>query len=330
MVNSYNSRLSLAPMLDMTDRHFRYICRQLSKHLMLYTELITTGAIIYGKGDYLRFNECENPISLQLGGSDCQALAICALKGQERGYNEINLNVGCPSDRVQNGSFGAILMRDRPKVCDCVKAMKDAVSIPVTVKTRLGVDELNTYEYIAEFLDMLRNSGVDGVTLHARQAFLIGMSPKDNRDKPPLNYERVYQLKKDFSDMHITINGNVMNLDDASKHLALVDGVMMGRALYQNPYILAEADKIIFNDDSREPLSRQDFIRSLYPYIEQHMAEGGFLKHISRHLLGMFTGCPNARLYRQYIAKNHFKENATVDVLENAMLQMEKFEDSEI
>lgn len=317
-------------MLDMTDRHFRYICRQLSKHIMLYTELITTGAIIYGKGDYLRFNECENPISLQLGGSDCQALATCALKGQERGYNEINLNVGCPSDRVQNGCFGAILMRDRPKVCDCVKAMKDAVSIPVTVKTRLGVDELNTYEYIAEFLDMLRSAGVDGVTLHARQAFLIGMSPKDNRDKPPLNYERVYQLKKDFSDMHITINGNIMNLEEVSKHLSLVDGVMMGRALYQNPYILAEADKIIFNDDSREPLSRQDFIRSLYPYIEQHMAEGGFLKHISRHLLGMFTGCPNARLYRQYIAKNHFKENATVDVLEKAMLQMEKFENSEI
>lgn len=314
------SKFSLAPMLDLTDRHFRYLCRKLSKKMLLYSELVTTGAVIYGKGDYLLFNEDEHPVSLQLGGANPAELAFCARKGEERGYDEINLNVGCPSDRVQNGSFGAVLMRKPDLVCDCVRAMKDAVSVPVTVKTRLGVDELDSYDYIHDFLEKLISAGVDGVTLHARKAFLSGMSPRDNRDKPPLNYERVYLLKNDFPDLHLTINGNITSLEDSLMHLQHVDGVMMGREIYQNPYILADVDRLIFGYESNvKPLSRKECIRSCYPYIENYLQSGGQMKHISRHFLGMFNHCANSRQYRQYISMNHYKQGAGLEVLENAM-----------
>ena len=306
-------------MLDLTDRHFRYLCRILSKNMLLYTELVTTGAIIYGKGDYLAYNQEEHPVSLQLGGANPEHLAICARKGKDRGYDEINLNVGCPSDRVQNGSFGAVLMRSPELVCDCIRAMKDAVDIPVTVKTRLGVDELNSYDYMHSFLDKMIQAGVDGVTLHARMAFLKGMSPKENRDKPPLDYERVYALKKDFPRLHLSINGNINSLNDAMKHLEHVDGVMMGRAIYQNPYMLADADELIFGEKQTRKLSRKECIRACYPYIENYLSQGGALKHISRHFLGMFNNCPNSRQYRQYIAMNHYKEGADLKVLETAM-----------
>ena len=306
-------------MLDLTDRHFRYLCRILSKNMLLYTELVTTGAIIYGKGDYLAYNQEEHPVSLQLGGANPEHLAICARKGKDRGYDEINLNVGCPSDRVQNGSFGAVLMRSPELVCDCIRAMKDAVDIPVTVKTRLGVDELNSYDYIHSFLDKMIQAGVDGVTLHARMAFLKGMSPKENRDKPPLDYERVYALKKDFPRLHLSINGNINSLNDAMKHLEHVDGVMMGRAIYQNPYMLADADELIFGEKQTRKLSRKECIRACYPYIENYLSQGGALKHISRHFLGMFNTCPNSRQFRQYMAQNHYKEGADISVLEKAM-----------
>ena len=306
-------------MLDLTDRHFRYLCRILSKNMLLYTEMVTTGAIIYGKGDYLSFNEEEHPVSLQLGGANHEHLAICAGIGEERGYDEINLNVGCPSDRVQNGSFGAVLMRSPDLVCDCVKAMKDRVSIPVTVKTRLGVDELDDYDYIHSFVDKLRDAGVDGMTIHARMAFLKGMSPRENRDKPPLNYDRVYQLKRDFPDLHLSINGNISTLDDALKHLEYVDGVMMGRAIYQNPYMLVDVDERIFNQKPSRRMSRKDCVRACYPYIENYLSQGGELKHISRHFLGMFNTCPNSRQFRQYMAQNHYREGADISVLEKAM-----------
>lgn len=306
-------------MLDLTDRHFRYLCRILSKNMLLYTEMVTTGAIIYGKGDYLSFNEEEHPVSLQLGGANPEHLAVCAGIGEERGYDEINLNVGCPSDRVQNGSFGAVLMRSPDLVCDCVKAMKDRVSIPVTVKTRLGVDELDDYDYIHSFVAKLRDAGVDGMTIHARMAFLKGMSPRENRDKPPLNYDRVYQLKRDFPDLHLSINGNISTLDDALKHLEYVDGVMMGRAIYQNPYMLMDVDERIFNQKPSRRMSRKECVRACYPYIENYLSQGGALKHISRHFLGMFNTCPNSRQFRQYMAQNHYREGADISVLEKAM-----------
>lgn len=306
-------------MLDLTDRHFRYLCRILSKNMLLYTEMVTTGAIIYGKGDYLAFNEEEHPVSLQLGGANPEHLAICAGIGEDRGYDEINLNVGCPSDRVQNGSFGAVLMRSPDLVCDCIKAMKDRVSIPVTVKTRLGVDELDDYDYIHSFVAKLRDAGVDGMTIHARMAFLKGMSPRENRDKPPLNYERVYQLKRDFPDLHLSINGNITTIDDALKHLEYVDGVMIGRAIYQNPYMLVDVDERIFNHKHSCRMSRKECVRACYPYIENYLSQGGALKHISRHFLGMFNTCPNSRQFRQYMAQNHYKEGADISVLEKAM-----------
>jgi len=306
-------------MLDLTDRHFRYLCRILSKNMLLYTEMVTTGAIIYGKGDYLAFNEEEHPVSLQLGGANPEHLAICAGIGEDRGYDEINLNVGCPSDRVQNGSFGAVLMRSPDLVCDCIKAMKDRVSIPVTVKTRLGVDELDDYDYIHSFVAKLRDAGVDGMTIHARMAFLKGMSPRENRDKPPLNYERVYQLKRDFPDLHLSINGNITAIDDALKHLEYVDGVMIGRAIYQNPYMLVDVDERIFNHKHSRRMSRKECVRACYPYIENYLSQGGALKHISRHFLGMFNTCPNSRQFRQYMAQNHYKEGADISVLEKAM-----------
>ncbi len=316
-------RLSLAPMLDITDKHFRYLCRLLCKEMLLYTELTTTGALIFSKNDYLEYSEEEHPVALQLGGNNPLDLAKCAQMGEARGYDEINLNVGCPSDRVQNGSFGAVLMRDINLVCDCVKAIKDTVSIPVTVKTRLGVDELNDYDFIHDFIEKLVNANVDAVILHARQAFLTGMSPRENRDKPPLNYERVYQLKKDFSDTLISINGNINSLEEAKNHLNYVDGVMMGRALYQNPYLLVHADKEIFGKEQEHVPTRKEIVRKMYPYIEKHLSKGGQLKHISRHLLGLFAGVPNGRAYRQYISQNHYKENMGVELLEKALTILE-------
>ncbi len=324
-MNSTSHRLSLAPMLDLTDKHFRNLCRIMSKEMLLYTELTTTGAIIYGKNDYLAYEDIEHPIALQLGGSNINDLIICAKKGEEYGYDEINLNVGCPSDRVQNGSFGAILMRTPALVCDMVKSLKDNVGIPVTVKMRLGVDELDSYEYIHNFIANLAKANVDEITLHARMAFLKTMSPKENRDKPPLNYERVYKLKEDFKNLPISINGNINSLDEALAHLQHVDGVMIGRALYHNPYMLIDADELIFNHPAQKhKLTRKEVIRAFYPYIEEHLAKGGLLKHISRHLLGMFTNIPNARAFRQYIAQNHYKDNAGIEVIENALVLIDE------
>ena len=322
-MNFNSAKLSLAPMLDMTDKHFRYLCRIMCKNMLLYSELTTTGAILYGKNDFLEYSTQEHPIALQLGGADPSALAKCAKLAEERGYDEINLNVGCPSDRVQNGSFGAILMRKRELVCDCVKAMKDAVAIHVSVKTRLGVDELDSYEYIHDFIEMLCNEKLDSITLHARMAFLKGMTPRDNRDKPPLNYERVYELKKDFPQLFMSINGNINTLEEALPHLEHVDGVMMGRGLYQNTYQLIKADELIFRAQPTQVLSRKEVIRSMYPYIEKHLTNGGLLKHISRHLLGMFANCPNSRSFRQHIALNHYKPGADLTVIENALSLIE-------
>lgn len=312
-------RLSLAPMLDWTDRDFRYLCRLISKYTMLYTEMITTGALLHG--DHQRFlahDSIEYPMALQLGGSDPAELAKCAQLGAEAGYQEINLNVGCPSDRVQNGRFGACLMAEPQLVAECVTAMKQAVDIPITVKTRLGIDEHDNYEFLREFVDAVYQAEVDALILHARKAWLKGLSPKENRDIPPLEYAKVYQIKQEFPDLHLDINGGIHTLDEAEKHLQQVDGVMMGRALYHQPYILAEADRRIFNDDRSIP-TQNEVVELMLPYIEMRMKQGRPLKSITRHMLGLFQGLPGARHWRRHLSENAHLTGAGLEVVRDAL-----------
>lgn len=312
-------RFSVAPMLDWTDRHCRYFHRLLTKQALLYTEMVTTGAIIHGKADYLAYSEQDHPVALQLGGSDPQALAHCAKLAEQRGYNEINLNVGCPSDRVQNGRFGACLMAEANLVADCIKAMRDVVSIPVTVKTRIGIDQLDSYEFLCEFVQTVAERGDGDIfTIHARKAWLSGLSPKENREVPPLDYERVYQLKRDFPALTIAINGGVKTLAEAKEHLKHLDGVMMGREAYQNPGILTQVDLELF-DPNAPVIDSVKAIEALYPYIEQELSRGAYLGHITRHILGIFQGIPGARQWRRHLSENAHKPGADVSVVEQAL-----------
>ncbi len=308
------NRFSIAPMLDWTDRHCRYFHRLLTRNTLLYTEMVTTGAILFGKGDYLQYSADEHPIALQLGGSDPDALAKCARIAEERGYDEINLNVGCPSDRVQNGRFGACLMASSPLVADCVAAMRAEVSIPVTVKSRIGIDDLDSYEFLCDFIETVKQSGCDTFIVHARKAWLSGLSPKENRDIPPLDYERVYQLKRDYPQLTIAINGGITDLAQIKEHLLHVDGVMVGREAYQNPYMLAHIDAELFADHHAIS-SRHDIIMQMLPYIEQHLQSGGYLSHITRHMLGLFQGVPGARAWRRYLSENATRKGAGTEVL---------------
>ncbi|OAT32264.1 tRNA dihydrouridine(20/20a) synthase DusA [Proteus myxofaciens] len=313
------NRFSVAPMLDWTDRHCRYFLRQLSKNTLLYTEMVTTGAIIHGKGDYLKYSEVEHPVSLQLGGSDPQALAHCAKLAQERGYDEINLNVGCPSDRVQNGRFGACLMGEAQLVADCVKAMRDVVDIPVTVKTRIGIDEQDSYAFLCDFIDTVsRDNNCQTFIIHARKAWLSGLSPKENREVPPLDYPRVYQLKQDFPHLTMAINGGIKTLEEAKTHLKYMDGVMVGREAYQNPSLLTQVDHELFSDEL--PItSPVNAVKAMYPYIEKELTEGTYLGHVTRHMLGIFQGIPGARQWRRHLSENAHKKGADLSVLENAL-----------
>lgn len=320
-ISSYKNlnRFSVAPMLDWTDRHCRYFHRLLTKNTLLYTEMVTTGAIIYGKGDYLAFSEEEQPVALQLGGSDPAALAQCAKLAEERGYDEINLNVGCPSDRVQNGRFGACLMADAQLVADCIKAMKDVVSIPVTVKTRIGIDEQDSYEFLCEFIDTVATKGnCEMFIIHARKAWLSGLSPKENREIPPLDYPRVYQLKRDFPHLTMAINGGVKTLEEAKEHLRHLDGVMVGREAYQNPSILTAVDNQLF-DEQLPVVNAVDAVRQMYPYIEKELSQGAYLGHMTRHMLGIFQGIPGARQWRRYLSENAHKKGADLTVVEQAL-----------
>lgn len=315
-------RFSIAPMLDWTDRHCRYFHRLLSEHTLLYTEMVTTGAIIHGKGDFLQFSQQEHPVALQLGGSNPVDLAHCAKLAQERGYDEVNLNVGCPSDRVQNGKFGACLMAEPELVADCMAAMREVVDIPVTVKTRIGIDDQDSYEFLTRFVSMVSEKGdVDQFTIHARKAWLSGLSPKENREIPELDYPRVYQLKQDFPDLTIAINGGVKTIEDSLTHLEHLDGVMVGREAYQNPYLLAEVDQKIFGSD--KPIKkRRQVVQEMLPYIEQEMAAGASLGHITRHMLGLFQAMPGARQWRRYISENAHKPGAGIEVVEAALAKI--------
>ena len=312
-------RFCVAPMLDLTDRHCRYFHRLLSHRARLYTEMVTTGALVHGDvPHHLDFSEAEHRVALQLGGSDPKDLAHGAKLAQQWGYDEVNLNCGCPSERVQKGSFGACLMAEPGLVADCVKAMQDATHLPVTIKHRVGIDANNDYGFVRDFVGTLFNAGVRVFIVHARNAWLKGLSPKENREIPPLDYPRVYQLKRDFPHLTMSINGGIKSLEEAKAHLQHMDGVMVGREAYQNPGILAAVDREIFgsSDTDADPVA---VVRAMYPYIERELSQGTYLGHITRHMLGLFQGIPGARQWRRYLSENAHKAGADINVLEHAL-----------
>lgn len=293
--------IAIAPMLDWTDRHCRYFHRLLTKKSVLYTEMVTTGAIIHGKMDFLQFNSEEQPVVLQLGGSDPGAMAECTARAAERGYHEVNINVGCPSDRVQNGSFGACLMAEPDTVAACVKAMREAApNTIVSVKTRLGIDEHDSDEYLQAFLEPVMDAGCQHFTLHARNAWLKGLSPKQNRDVPPLRYDRVYRMKERFPHLHISINGGIKTLAEINTHLQYVDGVMIGREAYQNPYLLTQFDELLGH---QRHVDVEAVIETMIAYTDRHVEQGGCPWHVLRHMIGLFQGGPGAKKWRQVLSQ---------------------------
>ena len=310
-------------MLDWTDRHCRYFLRLISRHTLLYTEMVTTGAIIFGKGDYLGFNNEEHPVAVQLGGSNPDDMARCAEKAQSYGYDEVNINVGCPSDRVKNGSFGACLMAQPEVVADCVSAMQKVVDIPVTVKCRIGIDDMDEYEDFSRFIDVVANAGCDTFIVHARKAWLQGLSPKENRDIPPLNYPRVYQLKQAHPELTIDINGGITTLAQTDEHLQHVDGVMIGREVYANHYILAEVDKRYYQDDT-PVLTRDEIVTAMQTYIDRQ--DSPYFKpwHAVRHMLGLFQGQPGGRVWRRYLSQNGTGKQPDPQLLTNALAAMKE------
>jgi len=319
-------RLSVAPMMDWTDRHDRYFLRLISKRTQLYTEMVTIGAILHGdRPRHLDFSKEEHPVVLQLGGSEPEKLAECARIAEQWGYDEVNLNVGCPSDRVQNGMFGACLMAKPDLVARCVEAMRGATRLPVTVKHRLGIDDLDSYELLTRFVRTVHGGGCDTFIVHARKAFLQGLSPKENRDIPPLRYELVRQLKTDFPHLTIVLNGGVKSLEDARAHLEWADGVMIGREAYQNPYMLAQADALIFGEQHPAPTRRQ-VVEALMPYVEELLSRGGHLSWVTRHILGLFAGLPGARGWRRVLSERACKQGAGMEVLRDALAQVPELE----
>ncbi len=324
-------KLSVAPMLDWTDRHCRFFLRLISRHTLLYTEMVTTGALLHGDAPrFLKYDPAEHPLALQLGGSEPNDLARCAEMGEQWGYDEINLNVGCPSDRVQSGQFGACLMANPQLVADCVQAMREEISIPVTVKHRIGIDDRDSYEELCKFVDTVSAAGCDTFIVHARKAWLQGLSPKQNREVPPLCYEVVHQLKQDFPELNIVINGGITSLEQTQQQLNHVDGVMIGREAYHNPWILAQADKLIFGDAHPVP-SRHQVLQQMLPHVEAELASGIRLGNISRHILGLFQGQPGAGAWRRYISEHAHLPGAGIEVIQLAaerVLEIQKIHGS--
>lgn len=305
--------------MDWSDRHCRMFWRQLTRHSLLYTEMVTTGAILHaGPERFLSYHEDEHPIALQLGGSDPAALAECAAIAEEWGYDEVNLNCGCPSDRVQNGAFGACLMAEPERVADCVTAMKDACKLPVTVKHRIGIDELDSYEHLHRFAAAQVDAGCETLIVHARKAWLQGLSPKQNREIPPLHYDVVYRLKEDFPDTEIIINGGLQNLEDCYAQLEYVDGVMMGRSAYQDPYLLLGVDPMFYQQEA-PAANAMSAVEQLLPYIEAALQDGAKLNHISRHMLGLFNGRRGAKQFRRHLSQNAYKAESGIEVLTQAL-----------
>ncbi len=312
-------RFSVAPMMDWTDRHCRAFHRVLTRHAVLYSEMVTSAAIIHGDRDHLLgFDGCDQPVALQLGGCDPAELAEAAAIGEQYGYGEINLNIGCPSDRVQSGRFGACLMADPPLVAGCFAAIARRVSVPVTVKCRIGIDDQDEDADLQRFVETVADAGCATFIVHARKAWLHGLSPAQNRDIPPLNYERVYRLKQSRPDLAIVINGGITSLDECTDHLGHVDGVMLGRAAYQSPWILADVDRRFFGDDSG-PADRIDAIERYIPYIEQQLRRGVYLSRMTRHLLGLFHARPGGRLWRRHLSDHAHRPDAGVSVIDDAL-----------
>ncbi len=323
-------RLAVAPMMDWTDRHCRFLHRQLTKHTLLYTEMVVADAVLHGnRARLLGFDAIEHPVALQLGGSEPEKLGEAARIAADFGYDEINLNVGCPSERVQSGTFGACLMREPGLVADGVAAMKAAVDVPVTVKCRLGVDEQDPETALDVLADAVFAAGADALWVHARKAWLQGLSPKENRQVPPLDYERVYRLKTRFSNRFIGINGGIQSLDEAAAHLARgVDGAMLGRAAYHWPALLAEADAR-FHGGAAGAVDRQAVIEAMCAHAERHIASGGRLSHVTRHMVGLFQGLPGARRYRQVLAAEATRPGAGPQVLRRAFSEIRSEADRE-
>ncbi|MDW4496645.1 tRNA dihydrouridine(20/20a) synthase DusA [Sulfitobacter sp. D35] len=315
-----NARLSVAPMMDWTDRHCRYLHRLLSRETLLYTEMVTAPALVRGRAMHLLSHSPEeHPVALQLGGSDPAELAEAAQMGEAAGYDEINLNVGCPSDRVQSGCFGAVLMERPGLVADCVRAMHDAVRIDVTVKCRIGVDDQDPEKVLPEFLRRMVDAGCERVAIHARKAWLQGLSPKENRDIPPLDYPLVMRMKEQFRDLHVSVNGGITSLAQAKSFLdAGLDGVMIGRAAYYDPAgVLCTADREIFG--TGQDSLPENAVRAMIPYIDAHLADGGRLHQVTRHMLGLFSGRPGARMWRRTLSEQAHRPGAGSDLLEEAL-----------
>ena len=312
-------RVAVAPMMDLTDRHARFFLRLLSRHARLYTEMVTTGALIHGDAPrLLRFDPAEQPVAIQLGGSEPAALAQCATMAEDAGYAEVNLNVGCPSDRVQSGRFGACLMAEPDLVAEGVAAMIAAVSVPVTVKTRIGIDRDDSVERLTRLVAAVRAAGCRTVIVHARNAWLDGLSPKENRELPPLRYTVVHEIKRAFPDLTIVINGGITTLDECSDHLQHVDGVMLGRAAYYNPWLLAGVDPALFGDEA-PVTTREQAIERMAPYIEEQLANGVALTSITRHLIPLFLGQPGARRWRRALSEDARSPGAGMSLLMEAI-----------
>jgi len=321
-----NRTFSVAPMMDWTDRHQRYFARLLTKHTLLYSEMVTTGALIYGDLErHLAYNDEEHPVALQLGGSSPEDLARCAGIAEQWNYDEVNLNVGCPSDRVQNNMIGACLMGHKELVRTCLSAMREASSIPVTIKHRIGIDDLDSETFLTDFVGTVAESGVNTFIVHARIAILDGLSPKENREVPPLKYEWVYRLKKAFPELEIIINGGIKTIEECKNHLQHVDGVMLGREAYHNPWLLSQVDEVLYNAPTNsQQMARADIIRRMFPYIERQLSEGQKLSYITRHILGLFHGQPGGKQFRRHLSENAHKPNASCEVLEQALAYTER------
>lgn len=311
--------LSIAPMLDVTDRHFRYMMRQITKRTLLYSEMVTTHAILRGSRDkLLAFDPVENPIVLQLGGDDPEQLAQCSAIAEEWGYDEVNLNVGCPSDKVQSGSFGACLMAKPAHVAECVRAMKSATTLPVSVKHRIGIDGLESYDDLRNFVETVANAGCDRFVVHARIAVLSGLSPKQNRTVPPLRYGEIFRLKEEFPHLTIEINGGIATLQQAKGMLGRVDGAMMGRAAAENPYQFIAADEMFFNEKNPRK-SRREIILAMIPYFQQQANSGNNLRYVSRHVLELMKGLPNARKWRRLVTEGLAQNSNDLSVFERSL-----------